>query len=70
MAKTYKLELFASGPYSGCDSTDIIDLHEYGYTDEEWDGLTARERESFLYEWGKDYFWSEGFEFSAEVKRG
>jgi len=25
---------------------------------------------SLLNEWGEDFFWSEGYEYNAEVKRG
>lgn len=70
MAETYRLELFASGPYVGCESTELVDLANYGYTDEEWDALTDRERENLLDEWGQEFFWNEGYEFNAEVKRG
>ena len=70
MAETYKLELYASGPYVGCQSTELVDLHDYGYTDEEWDELEPWERRDLLDEWGQDYFWNEGYEFNAEVHRG
>ena len=70
MAETYKLELFASGPYVGCESTELVDLSDYGYTDEEWDELTKAERHNLLDEWGQNYFWNEGYEYNAEVKRG
>lgn len=70
MAETYKLELFASGPYVGCESTELVDLKDYGYTDEEWDALTGREKGNLLNEWGEEFFWNEGYEYNAEVKRG
>lgn len=70
MAETYKIELFASGPYVGCDSTETVSLSEYGYSDEEWDALPVRERSELLNEWGEEYFWNEGYEYNAEVKRG
>jgi hypothetical protein len=70
MSETYKLELYASGPYVGCESTELVDLKDYGYTDEEWDELPEREREKLLNEFGEEYFWNEGYEYNAEVKRG
>lgn len=68
MAETYKLELFASGPYVGCESTELVDLSDYGYSDEEWDELTEGKRNDLLDEWGQDYFWNEGYEYNASVK--
>jgi len=70
MAETYKVELFATGPYVGCSSTELVDLSDYGYTDEEWDGLSDREKGDLLDEWGEQYFWNEGYEYNAEVQRG
>lgn len=69
MAETYKLELRASGPYVGCESTELVDLSGYGYTDEEWDRLTNAERYKLLAEWGEEYFWNEGYEYNAEVQK-
>lgn len=69
MAETYKLELFASGPFAGCKSTELVDLSDYGYTDEQWDGLTRQGREDLLDEWGQDFFWNEGYEYNAKVER-
>jgi hypothetical protein len=68
VAETYKLELYASGPYVGCNSTELVDLSDYGYSDEEWDELTEGEREDLLNEWGEEYFWNEGYEYNASVK--
>lgn len=70
MAETYKLELFASGPYVGCQTTETVDLSDYGFSDEEWDELTEREREDLLNEWGEQFFWNEGYEYNAKVERG
>lgn len=70
MAETYKLELFASGPYVGCESTEVVDLSDYCYTDEEWDELSESEQHKLLDEWGEEFFWNEGYEYNAEVKRG
>ena len=70
MAETYKLELWASGPYVGCKSIELVDLGEYGYTDEEWDALPEGVRQKNLDEWGEQFFWDEGYEYGAEVKRG
>lgn len=70
MAETYKLELFASGPFVGCESTETYDLSEYGYTDEEWDELTEARKHELLDEWGQEFFWNEGYEYNGEVKRG
>lgn len=70
MAETYKLELYASGPYVGCSSTEECDLIEYGYTDEEWDDLSERERENLLDEWSEENFWNNGYEFNGRVIRG
>lgn len=69
MAETYKLELFATGPYVGCQSTELVDLSDYGYTDEQWDALTDREQEDLLSEWGEEFFWNEGYEYNAKVER-
>lgn len=69
MAETYKLELHACGPYVGCESTELVDLSDYGYFDEEWDALTDREREYLLHEWGEEFFWNEGYEFNAKVEK-
>lgn len=70
MAETYKLELYASGPYVGCESTEVVDLSDCGYTDEEWDDLSEGERENLLSEWGEEFFWNEGYDYNAEVKHG
>jgi len=70
MAETYKLELHASGPYVGCKSKELVDLIDYGFTDEDWDLLPERDKSKLLEEWGQEYFWNEGYEFNAEVKRG
>lgn len=69
MAETYKLELYASGPYVGCESTELVDLSDYGYTDEEWDALPEGKRENLLNEWGEEFFWNEGYEYNAKVER-
>lgn len=69
MAETYKLELFASGPFVGCQTTELVDLSDYGFSDEEWDELPEREREECLNEWGEQFFWNEGYEYSAKVER-
>lgn len=69
MAETYKVELFATAPYVGCESTELIDLSEYGYTDEEWDALSEGEQGELLEDWGQDFFWNEGYEFNAEVQK-
>jgi hypothetical protein len=70
MAETYRLELHASGPYAGCESNEVVKLSEWGYSDEEWDELTEGEKGKVLEEWGSDYFWNQGYEYNAEVKRG
>jgi len=70
MAETYKVELFATGPYVGSSSTELVDLSDYDYTDEEWDGLSDQEKGDLLDEWGEQYFWNEGYEYNAEVQRG
>jgi len=69
MAETYKLELYASGPYVGCESTELVDLSDYGYTDEEWDLLPERDQEKLLEEWGQEYFWNAGYEYNAKVEK-
>lgn len=69
MAETYKLELWASGPFVGCESTKLVDLHDHGFTDEDWDLLPERDKEDLLDEWGEEFFWNEGYEYNAEVKR-
>ena len=69
MAETYRLELFASGPFVGCESTETYDLSEYGFTDEDWDLLPERDKEKLLDEWGQEYLWNQGYEYSGEVKK-
>lgn len=69
MAETYRLELHASGPYVGCESTEVVDLHDYGYSDEEWDGLPEGKKDRLLDEWGEEYFWNEGYEYNAKVEK-
>lgn len=69
MAETYRLELFASGPYVGCESTELVDLKDYGFTDEDWDLLPERDKEELLNEWSEDFFWNEGYEHNAKVER-
>lgn len=69
MAETYKLELFASGPYVGCETTELVDLIDYGFTDEEWDALPERDKDRLLSEWGEEFFWNEGYEYNAKVER-
>lgn len=70
MAETYRLELYASGPFAGCESTETVSLSEYGFTDEEWDEVSEFEKGKLLDEWGSEYFWNEGYEFNAQVQRG
>jgi hypothetical protein len=67
MAETYKLELYASGPFVGCESNEVVNLSDYGYTDEDWDEIDHNERERLLEEWGSDFFWNEGYEYNAQV---
>jgi uncharacterized protein YwgA len=69
MAETYKLELYASGPYVGCESTEVVDLSDYGYSDEDWDAEPERRQEELLSEWGEEFFWNEGYEYNAKVER-
>ncbi len=69
MAETYKPELYASGPYVGCESTELVDLSDYGYTDEEWDGLNDHRQGELLEEWGQEYFWNAGYEYNAKVEK-
>lgn len=70
MAETYRLELFASGPFVGCESTELVDLSDYGFSDEDWDLLPERDKEKLLNEWGEEFFWNEGYEYNAKVERG
>lgn len=70
MAETYKLELYARGLYVGSELIELISLSEYNYSDEEWDALPEDEKLALLDEWGEEFFWSQGFEYGAEVKRG
>jgi hypothetical protein len=69
MAETYEVELYASGPYVGWESTELVDLSDYGYTDEDWESLHEWEQGELLEEWGQDFFWSQGYEYNAEVKK-
>ena len=69
MAETYRLELHAGGPFVGCESTEIANLSDYGYTDEEWDALSIREKDKLLNEWGEEFFWNEGYEYNADVRK-
>jgi hypothetical protein len=70
MSETYKLELYASGPFAGCESTELIDLAEYGYTDEGWDSIPKGEQGNLLEAWAEENFWSQGYEYNAEIRRG
>lgn len=70
MAEAYEVKLYAGGPFVGCDSEETVSLLEYGYTDEEWDELTEGKRKELLDGWGQAFFWNEGYEYNAEVKRG
>ena len=70
MAETYTIKLYAGGPFVGCNSGETVSLAEYGYSDEEWDALTEREKGKLLNEWGEEFFWNEGYEYNAEVQRG
>lgn len=70
MAETYRVELFASGPYVGCKSTELVDLSDYGFSDEDWDALPEAAKDAFLNEWGEEFFWNEGYEYNAKVERG
>lgn len=69
MAETYTLELYASGPFVGCESTETVKLSDWGFSDEDWDVLPERDKGKLLEEWGREYFWNEGYEYNAEVKK-
>lgn len=70
MAETYKLKLYASGPFVGCVSEETVDLIDYGLTDEEWDMLDERDRGKMLDEFAAEFLYNEGYESNAEVVRG
>lgn len=67
MAETYKVTLRHSGPWLGCEGEETYDLAEFGYTDEEWDALNERHRESLIEEFAEQEFWNAGYEYSGEV---
>lgn len=70
MAETYRLELYASGPYVGCESTELVNLSDYGFSDEQWDEMPEEKQAEYLDDWGQEYFWNEGYEYNAKVERG
>lgn len=69
MSETYRLTLRHSGPWVGAEDEETYDLSEYGYTDEEWDALTATERDDLLIRWSEQEFWNAGYEYSGEVSK-
>lgn len=69
MAETYRLKLFAGGPFVGCETTERVDLKDYGFTDEEWDALSERDKDRLLNEWSEEFFWNEGYEYNAKVEK-
>lgn len=69
MSETYKVTLYTNTPYVGTDNQDTYDISEFGYTDEEWDALTERERENLVDEWAENEFWNQGFGYHGEVSK-
>ena len=69
MAETYRLELYAAGPYVNCRSEEKVSLSDWGFTDEEWDAMPEHLQSKLLEEWGQEYFWNEGYEYNATVTK-
>lgn len=66
---TYTLVLSTETPYVGTGTKDEVALGDYGYSDQEWDALTERQRNACLDEWAEDNFWNEGYGYSGEVRK-
>lgn len=67
---TYKLTLGYETPYVGCDDKNTVQLKEYGYSDQEWDGLNGYDQDDLLDEWATENFRNSGFGAWGEVNRG
>jgi hypothetical protein len=70
VSNTYTITLRNSGPWAGCENEDTYTLAEMGYSDEEWDALSASEQEKLVTELAEQEFWNAGYEYSGEVNRG
>jgi hypothetical protein len=69
MAETYVIELGVSTDKIGSDVVDTVPLYDYGYTDEEWDALSAQEHDELISSWVEEHVW-ENTESWGTVNRG
>ncbi len=66
---TYRVFLGIETPHVGVSDGDEVTLEGYGYSDQDWDALTAGERETHLEEWAEENFWNSGYGYYGEVKK-
>lgn len=52
---TYTLTLGMETQYVVGDEEDTVPLIDYGYTDEEWDGLDENTKDNLIDEWAAEY---------------
>lgn len=55
---TYRVKLGVSTKYIGSEDEDEMPLEEYGYSDQEWDELSDREKDKLITEWIEEYVWN------------
>ncbi len=69
MAETYEVELGVSTSKVGSDTEDTVPLIDFGYTDEEWDALSAHEQDELTTSWVEEFVW-ENTDSWVAVHRG
>lgn len=69
MAETYTLELGVSTNKIGSDTVEVVNLADYGYTDEEWDALSTQEQDKIVGDWVEEFVW-ENTDNWGTVNRG
>lgn len=57
MAETYTIEIAVSTNKVGSETKDVTPLAEYGYSDEEWDELTAQDQDDLISGWVEEFAW-------------
>ena len=57
MAETYRVELGVSTNKVGSDTEDDFPLSDLGYSDEEWDALSAQEKDELIASWTEEFVW-------------
>ena len=55
---TYRVKFGVATRYIGSDVTAEDSLEEYGYSDQDWDELSEREKNSLLMEWEQEFVWN------------